>query len=423
MSHRVPAAARRSFGFLGVFVLLGLLSGLPALAAEPWEGPAFSAEPAALVRAASALPDDSGESIDVLLLETVRSFDAAGRETYTQRFVYRFTDDQAHESWSTLEDSWSPWHQERPQLRARVITPDGAEHLLDPATIAENAEAAGSADMFEDGRVLRAPLPAIGPGAIVEQEVTVRETAPFFDGGTVDSSYFQISVPMRRVRLVLEAPPGLPLRWMVRSTPGMPEISPREESANGRRRLVFEARDVPAYGEDEAGLPPEIPRWTHVSFSTGSSWSDLARRYSDIVDRAIQGSNLSALLKTAKPASSQVEMINGLLSRLGREVRYTGMELGEGGVMPRTPSETLKRKFGDCKDKAVLLTALLRALDIPAYVALLNADEGEPDVEESLPGLGDFNHAIVMVPGNPAVWIDPTDPFARAGELPARDQG
>jgi predicted Zn-dependent protease len=423
MPHRAPSAV------LGVLAVLAFLSGLPSHAAntaEPWEGPAFSADPAALVRAAAALPD-SGESIDVLLLETVRSFDAAGRETYTQRFVYRFTDGQAHESWSTLEHSWSPWHQERPRLRARVITPDGAEHLLDPATIAENGEAAGSPDMFEDGRVLRAPLPATGPGAIVEQEVTVRETAPFFAGGTVDSAYFQISVPMRRVRLVLEAPAGLPLRWMMRSTPGMPGISPRDESSNGRRRLVFEARGVPAYGEAESGLPPEIPRWTHVSFSTGSSWSDLARRYSDIVDRAIQGSNLSAFLKTAMPASnpagSQVEMINLLLSRLGREVRYTGIELGEGGVMPRTPAETLKRKFGDCKDKAVLLTALLRSLDIPAYVALLNAGEGEPDVEESLPGLGAFNHTIVMVPGNPAVWIDPTDPYARAGELPVQDQG
>ncbi|MFP5284287.1 MAG: transglutaminase domain-containing protein, partial [Thermoanaerobaculia bacterium] len=137
----------------------------------------------------------------------------------------------------------------------------------------------------------------------------------------------------------------------------------------------------------------------------------------------IQGSSLSAFLKATGTAGSQVEMIDRLLFRLGREVRYTGIELGEGGVMPRTPAETLKRKFGDCKDKAVLLTALLRALDIPAYVALLNAGEGEPDVEESLPGLGAFNHVIVMVPGSPAVWIDPTDPYARAGELPVQDQG
>ncbi len=91
--------------------------------------------------------------------------------------------------------------------------------------------------------------------------------------------------------------------------------------------------------------------------------------------------------------------------------------------MPRKPAETLRRRFGDCKDKAVLLTALLRAADIPAYVALLNAGEDEADVEGSLPGLGTFNHAIVVVPGTPALWIDPTDRYARAGELPVADQG
>ncbi|HKH46321.1 MAG TPA: hypothetical protein VKM72_16795, partial [Thermoanaerobaculia bacterium] len=76
-----------------------------------------------------------------------------------------------------------------------------------------------------------------------------------------------------------------------------------------------------------------------------------------------------------------------------------------------------------CKDKAVLLTGLLRALDIPAYVALLYANDNDQDVEESLPGFGLFNHAIVVVPGKPAIWIDPTDPYARIGELPLADQG
>jgi tetratricopeptide (TPR) repeat protein len=37
--------------------------------------------------------------------------------------------------------------------------------------------------------------------------------------------------------------------------------------------------------------------------------------------------------------------------------------------------------------------------------------------------MGAFNHAIVVVPGTPEIWIDPTDRYARAGELPAGDQG
>lgn len=414
-----------------VFLAATLLAAPSALAAgepwaRPWDNPAFSADPAALFRAASELPGEPEGGIDMILLETVYSFDDAGRQTYTQRMVYRFTDGSAHESWSALEQSWSPWHQDRPVLRARVLTSDGtgvAEHRLDPATVTENAEAQSSPDMFEDGRVLRAPLPATGAGAVVEEEATVRETAPFFEGGTVDFANLQMAVPVRHVRLVLDAPVSLPLRWVARRLPG---VSPTEQVAGGRRRLTFAADDLAEYEEPEAGLPPEVPRTAYVAFSTGQSWADLARRYSDIVDRTIRGADLSAFVRSAgasQASGSQMEMINALLRKLGKDIRYTGIELAEGGLIPRPPGETLKRKFGDCKDKAVVLTTLLRALDIPAYVALLNAGEGEPDVEEALPGMGGFNHAIVMVPGNPAVWIDPTDPFSRAGELPVQDQG
>ena len=393
--------------------------------AEPWDAPAFSIAPAALLRAAAEVPaDDSG--VAVLLSETRYQYDDAGRETYTYHLLYRITDASAHESWSSIEEHWSPWHQERPRLRARVITADGAVHTLDPATIAENGEAPEAADMYEDGRVLRAPLPATGPGAVVEQEVQVRETAPFFPGGVVHARVLPMAVPIHLARLVLESPSVAPLRWVARLLPG---AGPRDEAVAGRRRLTFEYRDLPPADEPDPGLPPEAPRAPYIAFSTGISWADLAQRYSSIVDQAIHGEDLAAFLRAAGvPAAaekgvSQVELIDRLLARLGREVRYTGIELGEGGLVPRRPADTLKRKFGDCKDKAVLLTALLRAADIPSYVAVLHAGEDDQDVEESLPGFGEFNHAIVVVPGHPALWIDPTDPYARAGELPVDDQG
>ncbi|HEX3528841.1 MAG TPA: transglutaminase domain-containing protein, partial [Thermoanaerobaculia bacterium] len=125
----------------------------------------------------------------------------------------------------------------------------------------------------------------------------------------------------------------------------------------------------------------------------------------------------------AVPAASRRETIDRILARLGAEVRYTGVELGEGGIIPRSPADTLRHKFGDCKDKAVLLAALLRALDIPAHVALLKSGERSLEVEETLPGMGAFNHAIVVLPGTPEIWIDPTDRYSRAGELPVSDQG
>ncbi|MFY9823680.1 MAG: DUF3857 domain-containing transglutaminase family protein, partial [Thermoanaerobaculia bacterium] len=391
---------------------------------QPWDTP-FSANSQAIVRAAAKVESDEGDDVVVLLAEASYSYDAAGRETYSQRLVYKILTATAHESWSTVEEGWAPWHQARPEIRARVITPNGAEHTLDPATISENANAQDAPDMFEDGRVLRAPLPATRPGAVVEQQVTVRDRSPFFDGGVVRFHGFDLGVPVLDSRLVLEAPAETPLRWVVRE---LPDVRQKETVAGGRRRVEVEVRDLEPEDDPEPGLPSDTPRTAYVAFSTGRSWGDLAHRYSALVDQTLRGADLTAFMRSASSAvkggaPSQLDLINLYLARLGEEVRYTGIELGEGGMVPRKPAETLRRRFGDCKDKAVLLTAMLRASDIPAYVALLNAGEDEADVEESLPGFGTFNHAIVVVPGTPALWIDPTDPYARAGELPLADEG
>src|SRR6185436_1522845 len=110
------------------------------------------------------------------------------------------------------------------------------------------------------------------------------------------------------------------------------------------------------------------------------------------------------------------------LAWIQKHVRYAGVEVGESSVVPRAPQTVLANRYGDCKDKATLLVALLRAAGITAHVALLRAGE-DFDVPRELPGLGMFNHAIVVVDGDQPMWVDPTDEYSRAGDLPLMDQG
>src|SRR5260370_19060425 len=152
--------------------------------------------------------------------------------------------------------------------------------------------------MFGDGRVLRGPLPATGPGAVVEQEVTVRDTAPFFDSGVVEVADVAASVSVHHVRIVLEAPTATSLRYVTRL---LPANRPRDETlaggtngpgdgptgsppgnaaapaaaagagepANLWRRLTFEYPDLTAGDAAEPGLPPEVPRSPYPALSTG----------------------------------------------------------------------------------------------------------------------------------------------------------
>ena len=235
-----------------------------------------------------------------------------------------------------------------------------------------------------------------------------------FDAGTADRFYFGRWVPVHQARLVLEAPAALSLRVANKS-----EIKEQRDEKDGRLRVVYESGPMKAIEYAEWNLPYDTSAIPYVAFSTGKSWQEIASGYSVLVDKQIAASSVKA---PNIPSPNRRDVIAGILAEIQKNVRYAGVEIGESSIIPRTPSEVLAHKYGDCKDKATLLVAMLRQAGIPANVALLRAG-ADLDVGADLPGMGQFNHAIVLVDGPNPLWIDPTDEFARAGELPAMDQG
>ena len=92
-------------------------------------------------------------------------------------------------------------------------------------------------------------------------------------------------------------------------------------------------------------------------------------------------------------------------------IRYVADEIGTGSHIPRDPATVLQRSWGDCKDKSLLLTAILRELGVEAYVALTDNDSGG-GLLEKLPSPGAFDHAItVIVKDGKRYWIDPTNAY------------
>ncbi|MBN1209442.1 MAG: DUF3857 domain-containing protein [Myxococcaceae bacterium] len=400
------------------FVLAVLLASLPALAADPWDAPPFSADPAAIAGAAAALPTPEGAEVEILLEEGTFSYDAQGRETSTSRLVYRVLTPEGAKSWATVGIGYAPWHEERPELRARVITPDGKAHALDPSTLVDSTPADSAPETLSDRRLLRGPLPAITEGAVVEQLIITRETESLFSSGAARRFFFGKEVPARRVRLTLEVPQGTPLRFVTRGL----RARPRRVEAQGRTRLVFEQGPLEAVLPPEPYLPADAVGFAHVAFSTGRAWGDLARRYHETVEAQLAGADLERTAKELIGEETRREAVAGkLMAWIHSQVRYTSLQFGEAAVVPRQPAETLVRRYGDCKDLSTLLVGLLRASGLPASVALLRT--GLEDVQETLPGFGLFDHAIVYLPGTPALWIDATDAFSPPGQLPVMAQG
>ena len=390
-------------------------------AAEPWNAPHFSVDPKTLYETASAVAVPDGTDVTELVDDESYTFDDAGRLVHVGHFIYKVITQNGAEEWDSLSVGWEPWHESRPIIRARVIGPDFTVHTLDAKAITEAPARDGDYKSYSDGKRVRAPLPAIAPGVVVEEEYTETETEPLSASGRVGRVGFGLeSVPVAHSRVVFDAPAALPLRTNLLLLPG---IKPVRAESSGRVTLTVDVGARDPVETADPYLPPDVLRFPMIEFSTGVSWQQVASDYGKIVDsRADSVAVKAAVAPLLAGKKTDAEKEAAILDYLDREVRYTGIEFGEAAIVPHDPAETLAKRYGDCKDKATLLAAMLRAAGIPAYVALLDAEAGM-DVPVDLPGMGMFDHAIVYVPGKPDMWIDATDRYATLGQLPIVDQG
>jgi len=401
---------------------LALLTA-PVAASDIWSGPSFSADPAALRQAADAITAEKHSPATVLLNDVQIRFDADGRMVQTNHLIYRIESQAGVQNWAEISGQWEAWHQSKPEIKARVITTDGAIHWIDVKTLNDVPVHADAPDMYTDERRYGGPLPAIAVGAIVEQEIIIRDTAPLFPAGVVYRWGLGWSVPVHTTHFVISHAQSLPLHYQVHLLPAATVIKSAE---NGVETITMDQGPLPAVPQQPDHVPFDIPLHPQIEFSTGTSWEQVASEYARQTNEKFRAADVQPLLaKLNVKDGSRTEIIRRIVAALHKNIRYTGVEFGESSLIPQFPAETLKRKYGDCKDKATLLVAMVRAAGIPAHLALLDAGSGR-DINPDLPGFGMFDHAIVYVPAtgsNSEVWIDATAEYSQVGTLPWMDYG
>ena len=246
--------------------------------------------------------------------------------------------------------------------------------------------------------------------------MTRRTSAPL--AGTLGSQPVAYSYPAGRIRCQVEAPASLPFTWKSLAI----DLSPRQSLSNGKVVRLWERVAAPPLPEAEDGLPPELAASPVVEVLDGR-WGDVASRYRTRVEARLGEGQLPADALPRGPFPSRLHEAAALAEWVRREVRYTGLLFGESAIVPASPAEVVRRKFGDCKDQATLLVAALRSRGFDAAIALLRAGE-DPDVTPALPSLEAFDHAIVQVwLRGEGLFIDTTSRFELLGEVPVHIQG
>src|SRR5258706_5384648 len=172
---------------------------------------------------------------------------------------------------------------------------------------------------------------------------------------------------------------------------------------------TWERRDVGSTDAEDS-TPDWYEPWETVQVTEYGSWSEVAQ-WADALFRLDDKSH-AAVANLAneirKSNRGRDAQLVAAIRFVQDDIRYLGIEMGRGSHEPRQPAAVLSQRYGDCKDKALLLAALLRELGIEAYPALVNT-KLRAHLDGFLPSPFLFDHVITqVVDGGKTYWIDGT---------------
>ncbi|MGA7616221.1 MAG: DUF3857 domain-containing protein [Thermoanaerobaculia bacterium] len=243
------------------------------------------------------------------------------------------------------------------------------------------------------------------PGDIVDYAYSLRGANPILHGrfaGELDLGY-QVPVARLYARALIPAGRTITPREFQSKIPG----SVRREGTF--HSWTWAADDVPAI-EWDSDTPVWFDPFPRVELSEFRDWNEVARWASDLFDHAGNGgSRMTALARSIATGESTDEgKVLAAVRFVQDQIRYLGIEIGPNTHQPHPPDQVLRQRFGDCKDKALLLTVLLQKLGFQARPALVNTTARET-LDEVLPSPFAFDHVIVhVVLDGRSHWIDAT---------------
>ena len=251
--------------------------------------------------------------------------------------------------------------------------------------------------------------------------------------------HFQDASPVRLARFLVTVPAG----WEVKATSfnGAPHEAPAGDTYTWQMENLPELKSEPA-SPSFLTLAP----WVGVNLlppggrQSVLTWGDAAKLMTELHAGQFEPSEAMAAKARSLVAGAATEFDKiGAIGRFTQQVNYASIQMNlakGGGMRPHAAAQTFDRLYGDCKDKANLTRAMLKAVGITAYpVAIYSGDRTH--VNGEWPSLGAFNHAISAIRVGPEtkapavledarlgrlLFFDPTDAYVPPGYLPDHEQ-
>jgi hypothetical protein len=326
------------------------------------------------------------------------------------------------------------------ELRAWLIRPGGQTRQYGKDETLDLA--AADNDVYNEARIKK--ISAAGDadaGAVFGYQWATEERALF----PQTRWFFQDGLPVLSSRLTVAVPAGWTASGHVFNHPA--KLDPVVTGST----YTWEMRNLPPVEMEVAGpgILSLVP-WLAVSYAPPaggpttvmgargfSNWSEVSRWYTELSDAPSKADEAVAAKARELTAGARTELDKiRAVGRYVQELQYISIQIGVGRFRPHTAAEVFAKRYGDCKDKANLMRAMLKAVGIEAYPVLIYS--GDPTfVRAEWASPTQFNHCIVAVKVGPETQaatvvehaalgrlliFDATDDMTPVGDLPDHEQ-
>lgn len=259
-------------------------------------------------------------------------------------------------------------------------------------------------------------LEDVQPGDIVEYSYTLKGQNPLFHGKFFRAYYLSFYSPVGKVFYSIKASKNRKLQFKAFNTG-------KEFQATAAGELVNHeiSRENVAGVLSEDASPAWYDPYERIEVSDYQSDEELRTWATNLFD--VKDVRLPEIKKKVAEIKSHhnnpEDQINKVIQFVQDEVRYLSLSNGIAAYRPHPPDQVFAQRFGDCKDKSLLLVTMLRELNVESTEVLVNTEIGK-SLNDRLPSPWNFNHCIVrMSYGDSIYWIDPTMTLQR-GSLKSR---
>ena len=349
---------------------------------------------------------------------------AEGTEISTLHYVVKILNERGKESFSEAQIDYDSTYEKVELVSARTIKPDGTTVQVGSRHIRDVSKYLNF-PLYSNARVYIISFPEISQGAVIEYTVKIYDSQLINKKDFVLDYGVQASEPIIRADFTVSLPKerALHIKYLNQQYNDFGAVvEPQKDERGIKTVFSWRFKDIPQI-ISESNMPSQAKINPTIRLSTFASWQEVYDWWWKLARDKIKADSAikNKVGELTSRKSTDEAKIQAIYNFVVQEIRYVAIEYGQAGYEPHKAEDTFRNKYGDCKDKAILLITMLKEAGFTAWPVLISTKENY-DLDEDLPSMS-FNHAIAAMPfKGQTVFMDGTAETCSFGDLPEGDQ-